>query len=287
MKYYFSLFLLLASANVYSQTIENIDFNILDDNTVEITYDLVDCPLYKRYDMKIVALINNEGYYITKKCKGDLYNISCGKRHKVIWNALESKSEIIGDLQIEVSIAESHTIGFPSPSFVGFNVGLSLPIGKYTNKTLNVPSDNLELSSLRAELSLNVMLGYSMGFTFMIQYSMTNNYGNTTSDDTVWENYSLLAGPLISFPGKGKTYLYFRPMIGYTKTWVGATNDLSVYFNNWESDINKGAFTTALGTTLVFGKFSIGMDYNHFNTKFDNGEYRNMRTLSFTLGLAL
>ncbi len=102
------IFLLFSfSFHCYSQQIENVDFTV-SNNIINITYDLVNCPAKKIYDISIKFTDENRNVIYPMSITGDLKKVSSGKNKKIEWNVLNDKSELKGNVQAIVEISETY-----------------------------------------------------------------------------------------------------------------------------------------------------------------------------------
>ena len=74
----------LFSLHCYSQQIENVNFKV-DNNIMVVTYDLVNCPNGKIYDVNL-KIIGDSGIYVPKSVTVDLENVNPRKKKRIEWN---------------------------------------------------------------------------------------------------------------------------------------------------------------------------------------------------------
>ncbi len=73
------LLFFLFSMHCYSQQIENVNFTA-DNNIIVVTYDLVNCPSKKLYDISIKFTNENRNMISPMSITGDLKKVSSGKK---------------------------------------------------------------------------------------------------------------------------------------------------------------------------------------------------------------
>lgn len=277
----------------YTQSIQNVDFTV-SNNKVIVTYDLVDCPNYKSYDIK---LYYSEGsrYLEATSVTGSIDKQSCGRYKSITWDVLSDKNELKGNIQVEVRITKTYSTKIRTPiprdnGYFGILVGAFSPIGSFGQTSGGIPSDDLEQGGFSADLSYTYRYRKLIGITCTLRYSDTGLTSDYESDATTWYNVGFTIGPLISFP-LSKTIVWdIRPMIGYSQTYTFALSEYSIFFNNYDSDLNAGGLTTNLGTALRFNidykmNCLVGVDYFITNPQFNNNITRNIKTIGISLGI--
>lgn len=284
----------------YSQSIQNVDFTV-SENKVIVTYDLVDCPSYKSYDIKLYYSDGNR-YLEANSVTGSLFKQSCGRYKSITWDVLNDRNELKGSMQVEVRITKLYSTKIKTPlprdnGYFGILLGGFSPMGSFGAKPGGIPSDNLEQAGFSADLSYTYESSQQfpkykkfIGVTCTLRYSDTGLTSDWESDETTWYNVGFTIGPLISFP-LSKTIVWdIRPMIGYSQTFTFALSQNSVFFNNYGSDLNTGGFSTNLGTAIRFNvstkmNFLVGVDYFTTNPQFENNITRNIKTLGISFGI--
>jgi len=103
MKSLFLLFFIAAATQLFSQTIENVDFRAVG-KTIVVSYDL----LHPKADTSInVALVfkDQQGVSILPKAiSGDIKNVKPGEGKRIIWDVLADGITLSGKYKAEVSI---------------------------------------------------------------------------------------------------------------------------------------------------------------------------------------
>ena len=92
----------LFTLHCYSQQIENVNYKI-DNNVMVVTYDLVNCPGNKLYDVKL-TIIGDSGIYVPKSVSGDLENVYPGKNKRIEWNISNDNSTLKNNIKAIVEI---------------------------------------------------------------------------------------------------------------------------------------------------------------------------------------
>lgn len=279
---------------MYSQNIKNVDFSI-NENKITVTYDLFDCASDKAYDIKLFYF-DGSRYAEATSVTGNLYKELCGSDKSITWDVLNDRSELKGNIHVEVRIAKTYStiIKIPLPQdkgYFGVLMGVFGPIGSFGKTSGGIPTDDLEQGGVSFDLSYSYRFRKVIGITSTFRYSDTGLY-NFSYDETTWYNFGFTVGPLFSFPLTKAIVWDIRPMIGYSQTYVYALSDNSVFFNDYGSDKNAGGLTTNLGTAFRFNmnyktNLLIGMDYFITNPQFDNNITRNIKTLGFSFGLGI
>jgi hypothetical protein len=102
-KFFPFISLILISFNSFSQKVENVDFNFVDDKIV-IFYDLVDCDSKYKYDIDIKFIDDQGNTIIPRNLSGDYGLVTCGRNKKVEWDLFKQVNKFEGNYKAEVSI---------------------------------------------------------------------------------------------------------------------------------------------------------------------------------------
>lgn len=283
------LFLLVSIAGMhgemYAQTLTNVDFEIKEDNKIEITYDLLDCPAGETYDIE-VYLINktdrSNRTKLTNGISGDLTGLEGGPHKKIIYDVLADRDQLEGTIQFELRIGKTHRVKLQlwkqDKGYTGFAVGIFKP-----NVTGPMTLSNGGFFQMNYGHTKNGMLGISAAFFF---YS-------TSSDGNRWLCTGISAGPMLAIPLGEKIKWDIRPQLGLALSDV-SDNTGAIY------DLQYG-FSFLFGTSFRFniGKrtsWLLSYDYlgsNHKLTGFDLSSGTSVNTETsvgahgFSLGVAL
>lgn len=96
---------MLIALNSFSQVIENVDFNLID-NKIVIYYDLLDCDSKYTYEVDIRFVDDRGNTIIPRNLTGDYGRVSCGRNKKVEWDLFQQVNEFEGNYKAVVTIAE-------------------------------------------------------------------------------------------------------------------------------------------------------------------------------------
>lgn len=271
----------------YCQKITNVDFGIFD-NTIRISYDLIECPANETYDIELYLYAEGKLRQIQQGLSGDIKQVSCGWLKKtILWEVLSDRNELKGNIHFEVRIGDKHRIKVKkTPSFkewkfdkgyIGASIGGFIPYGNYGN-----PSDNLEKNGFQ----MNGSFGYL--FTNVIGVSGSLYWCGSEINESWWENWGLMVGPLISIPLGNKVKWDLRPMIGYSSSSIYASYD---YLPDYDGGTTSGP-SYNLGTALRLNlgqKASYLLSFEYFSVKPEFEGYPiipNIATLSLSAGVA-
>lgn len=103
--YYFLILFVLPSLLFAANKNENFK---VDNNIMVVTYDLVNCPNGKIYDVNL-KIIGDSGIYVPKSVSGDLENVNPRKNKKIEWNMPNDNSKIKNNIQAIVEITKIHS----------------------------------------------------------------------------------------------------------------------------------------------------------------------------------
>ena len=103
MKSLFLLFFIAAATQLFSQTIENVDFRA-EGKTIVVSYDF----LHPKADTSInVALVFKDqqgGSIVPKSISGDIKNVKPGEGKRILWDVLADGISLSGKYKVEISI---------------------------------------------------------------------------------------------------------------------------------------------------------------------------------------
>lgn len=92
----------------FSQTIENVDYNIEGD-IISVTYDIKSYKASEKYNIEL-KFINDQGKaIIPETAEGDIGLVKGGKNKKIIWNVVKDIQEFEGRYKAVVTIAGKET----------------------------------------------------------------------------------------------------------------------------------------------------------------------------------
>src|SRR5690606_23177511 len=103
------------------QVVSNVNWELVDNEQIVITYDLSKQGTYIYFDVSVKAMVDNKAINATA-LSGDIGNfIKVGKGKRIIWNMFQDITELNGELTIEVlafnpvpSTAKTELQGEPS-----------------------------------------------------------------------------------------------------------------------------------------------------------------------------
>lgn len=274
----------------YSQKITNVDFGVFN-NSIRITYDLVDCPPNETYNIKLYLSQEGKISQIQQGLSGDIIQVSCGRYKTISWEVLADRNELKGDIHFEVRIGEKHRVKVKkTPSFklwkldkgyVGASIGGFVPYGTYA-----IPSDNLEQNGTFFNGSFGYLPKDLIGICGSLYW-----YGTPISDDletASWSNWGLMVGPLVSIPLGNKVKWDLRPQIGYSVSSAFSTS--SFLPDTYDGSTSGVAYNLGTGLRLNLGeKASYLISFEYFSTKpkFDGYPIEpNIATLGLSVGVA-
>ena len=136
------LFLInLFISNVFSQTIENIDFSS-QGRQIIITFDIINCSPSEKYDISLAFVeVNTNQRIIPKSIRGDIKNQSCGSK-KITWYIGEDINKLSGsfypELNTKKSIINSLNLEF-----------INISSGYYFKSKDNNSSDKIFINSFK------------------------------------------------------------------------------------------------------------------------------------------
>ena len=106
--YLFSL-LIIFSIKVDAQNIENVDF-VYSEEFIKVTFDLVNCPEGKVYDLGLVFEKKEGGVISATNVKGDLKRVSPGTGKVIVWYFKTDVDEYLGPIKAVVSITSTEDL---------------------------------------------------------------------------------------------------------------------------------------------------------------------------------
>lgn len=84
------------------QVVSNVNWELVDNEQIVITYDLAKQGTYIYFDVSVKAMVDNKAINATA-LSGDIGNfIKVGKGKRIIWNMFQDITELNGELTIEV-----------------------------------------------------------------------------------------------------------------------------------------------------------------------------------------
>ncbi len=100
-----SLFILYTCTINYSQVIENVNYNVLDDQ-IDITYDLVSYKKGQKYNI-VLKFVDDKGKTIIPvTVEGDIGIVKGGLNKRIIWNVLNDIQEFEGRYKAVITLTK-------------------------------------------------------------------------------------------------------------------------------------------------------------------------------------
>jgi hypothetical protein len=235
------LFLITSMTGMHeacAQTLTNVYFETKGDNKIEITYDLLDCPMGETYDIEVYLIHKTDRATRTKLINGlsgDLIGIDGG--HKVItYDVLMDRDQLDGTVQFELRIGKTHRVKQQlwknDKGYAGMTLGIFKP-----NVSGPLSLGNGGFFQMVVGHTRKGILGYNSAFYFY----------NTSSNGNHWLCTGISAGPMLAIPLGQKIKWDIRPQLGLSLSDVSDKTG-TIY------DLQYG-FSFLIGTSL---RFNIG-----------------------------
>ena len=107
----FGILILIISGEGFSQQIENLKPRVVNNNTIEVTFDLIDDADGKTYDLQLFSSFDNYTNALSM-VRGDIGDeVVPGTGKKVMWEAKQEIGDFKGDIYLEIRAS-------PTPPFV-------------------------------------------------------------------------------------------------------------------------------------------------------------------------
>jgi hypothetical protein len=239
-----------------AQTLTNVDFETKGDNKIEITYDLLDCPVGETYDIEVYLITKTDRATRTKLINGltgDLIGIEGGTHKVITYDVLTDRDQLDGTVQFELRIGKTHRVKQQlwklDKGYTGMTLGIFKP-----NVSGPLSLGNGGFFQMVYGHTKKGMLGFNGAFYFY----------NTSSNGNHWLCTGLSGGPMLAVPLGQKIKWDIRPQLGMSLSDVSDKSG-SVY------DLQYG-FSFIMGTSLRFniGKYTswlLSYDYLGSNQK--------------------
>jgi hypothetical protein len=100
-------FLALFPAFLSAQQFTNIDFYTQQEKVI-ITYDLINCPSRRLYDIKLSFVDRNRQVIRPSSVSGDINRIRCGSTKSITWDVLADRTAFQGEYQAVLEVQKKH-----------------------------------------------------------------------------------------------------------------------------------------------------------------------------------
>ncbi|HQQ97893.1 MAG TPA: hypothetical protein PLX35_11550 [Cyclobacteriaceae bacterium] len=224
---------------IAAQTLTNVDFSTIADNKIEITYDLLDCPVGETYDIEVYLITKTDKATrskLTNGLSGDLIGIAGGTRKVITYDVLTERDQLDGTVQFELRIGKTHRVKQQlwkaDKGYMGMTLGIFSP-----NVSGPLSLGNGGFYQMVYGHTRKSILGFNGAFYFY----------NTNSNGNHWLCTGLSGGPMLAIPLGQKIKWDIRPQLGMSLSDVSDKTG-TVY------DLQYG-FSFLLGTSL---RFNIG-----------------------------
>jgi hypothetical protein len=100
-------FLALFPAFLSAQQFTNIDFYTQQEKVI-ITYDLINCPSRRLYDIKLSFVDRNRQVIRPSSVSGDINRIRCGSTKRITWDVLADRTAFQGEYQAVLEVHKKY-----------------------------------------------------------------------------------------------------------------------------------------------------------------------------------
>jgi hypothetical protein len=92
-----------------AQRFDNVDFTV-ENNVIEIRYDLVDCPSKTLYDIAVSFVGRDNRTILPRTIEGDLKKISGGSKRQITWQYTSDVTDVLqAELKVVLTITRTYS----------------------------------------------------------------------------------------------------------------------------------------------------------------------------------
>ena len=232
------ILILFLPATGFSQSIENVDYNLIDD-VINIYYDINEGSSFDKYEIKVTFVSDKEDVIIPRTLSGDVGIVKGDGSKKIEWSVFEDRQELSGTYKVIVKIAKvlqrKHTILYsvnqPDVSFLGIKYAyIGKRFGGYIHQLHGTDPEEFGPAAW--------VLG-----PIIRANSLINTYAGVGKNPFMGKNSFIEAGTLIT---PKKTRFAF---------------DLGLGLFTHEEDVYSGFFTTRPSDFSIYLKLGVGIHF--------------------------